>query len=526
VSRAEGLSVGVLERTAVTLTGIGGIFAMTTFVTPFRETSLEGLGWQLHSIGFVVFAVGWGFFLASAWKVSPRAAPLRWCVGTVLMLFYLPLFVFDDARSGVMTYAIAHGLQYLVFMYFVAAAPRERRRFRFVALVTCVVLGGLLLDWMQQESPWGNLRWAVYGAYLGVVMWHFLLDAADSQSKCNNPRQKRGDLEYSAPPHTTKHEEELVKYRQITQEERYRISALRQAGCGPAETARRLGRHRSTVSRELARNGSPWDGSYRPSKAQEQANGRRSRSRRNRRFEGAEWRRVEELLRQDWSPEQISGWLGKQDELAISHETIYRYVWGDRAEGGDLHRHLRCAAKQRRKRYGRYDSRGRLAGKRLIAERPASVERRRAVGHWEIDTVMGVGNTHCVVTLVERATGVTLIGKLKERTTAELNRRTIALIRKHPGKFLTITADNGTEFHSYREIERATGVKFYFATPHHAWERGTNENTNGLVRQYLPKRESMAHVSQRDCNRIAAKLNTRPRKRYDFDTPEEPFHVA
>jgi IS30 family transposase len=186
---------------------------------------------------------------------------------------------------------------------------------------------------------------------------------------------------------------------------------------------------------------------------------------------------------------------------------------------------LRGASKQRRKRYGRYDSRGRLAGKRHLSERPASVEHRKAVGHWEIDTVMGTGNDHCVVTLVERATGTTLIGKLRERTAAELNRETIALIRKHPGMFLTITADNGTEFHSYREIERATGVKFYFATPHHAWERGTNENTNGLIRQYLPKRTSMAHVTQRGCNAIARKLNTRPRKRYDYQTPEERFHA-
>ena len=317
-----------------------------------------------------------------------------------------------------------------------------------------------------------------------------------------------------------------MPYHQVTEEERYQIAAFRQAGCCPAAIARQLGRHRSTISRELRRNGSPWDGRYRPSKAQEQTNGRRSRSRRNRRFEGAEWRRVEGLLRQAWSPEQISGWLDKRGELAISHETIYRYVWRDRAAGGPLHRHLRCAAKKRRKRYGRYDSRGRLAGKRLIAERPASVERRQVVGHWEIDTVMGIGNTHCVVTLVERATGSTLIGKLKERTAAALNHRVIALIRKHPGQFLTITADNGTEFHSYREIERATGVKFYFATPHHAWERGTNENTNGLIRQYLPKRKSMARVTQRDCNRIAKELNTRPRKRYDWQTPEERFHVA
>ena len=150
----------------------------------------------------------------------------------------------------------------------------------------------------------------------------------------------------------------------------------------------------------------------------------------------------------------------------------------------------------------------------------------RQEGHWEIDTVMGGGNEHCIVTLVERATGYVLIGKLTARTMEEAARRTIQLIRKHPGKFRTITADNGTEFHSYKKIERATGVKIYFATPYHSWERGTNENTNGLIRQYLPKRKSMARVTQHDCNRIAKKLNARPRKRYGYETPEERFHAA
>ena len=282
-----------------------------------------------------------------------------------------------------------------------------------------------------------------------------------------------------------------MRYRQVTEGERYQIAALKQAGFWPAAIARRIGRHRSTISRELTRNASSG-GWYRPGKAQEQTNGRRSRSRRNQRFDRKDWRRVERLLRRRWSPEQTAGHLKKTRQLAISHETIYRHLWANRAEGGHLYRHLRCAQKKRRKRYGAYDSRGRLAGKRMIAERPAAVERRQATGHWEIDTVMGVGNTHCVVTLVERVSGYVLIGKLPARNAAELNKRLIPLIRQHPGKFRTITADNGTEFHSYRDVENATGVTFYFATPHHAWERGTNENTNGLIRQYLPKRKSMA----------------------------------
>jgi IS30 family transposase len=208
--------------------------------------------------------------------------------------------------------------------------------------------------------------------------------------------------------------------------------------------------------------------------------------------------------------------------LLISHETIYRHVWRDRQAGGTLHRHLRGARKQRRKRYRSYDSRGRLAGKRHISERPAAVEKRGRVGHWEIDTVMG-RNTDCVVTLVERKTGFVLIGKLSARTKEHTIQVVVALIRRYPNRFRTITSDNGTEFHCYRQIEAATGVRFYFATPHHAWERGTNENTNGLIRQYLPKRQSMVQVTQKQCDQIAQKLNDRPRKRHAYNTPTDCF---
>lgn len=317
-----------------------------------------------------------------------------------------------------------------------------------------------------------------------------------------------------------------MTYHQLTDEERYTIAALRREGLNHAQIGRRLGRHRSTISREVRRNGARLDGAYRAQKAIERTNGRRSRSRRNSRFSRGDWQRIEQMLRLDWSPEQVAGQLCRTGALSISHETIYRYVWADRARGGSLARHLRGARKQRRKRYGRYDSRGRLAGKRHISTRPSFIERRRQVGHWEIDTVMGGGNTHCIVTLVERATGFTLIGKLRARNADELARSASQLIGRHGKKFKTITADNGTEFHSYRVIEDKTGVRFFFATPYHSWERGTNENTNGLIRQYLPKRTSMAKVTQQDCDRIAMKLNTRPRKRYAFRTPKELFDAA
>jgi transposase, IS30 family len=311
-------------------------------------------------------------------------------------------------------------------------------------------------------------------------------------------------------------------YRQITAAERYTLGLLRQRGLHSAAIARVLGRHRSTIGREVERNRAHSDGTYRPQLADWYACGRRSRSRRNRQFTAADWAQIQELLREDWSPDQVAGWLRRFRLLAISHETIYRYIWADKAAGGTLHQHLRGARKQRRKRYGRYDSRGRLAGKRSIAERPPIVATRQEFGHWEADTMLGASQAGpCVLSLVERKTGYLLLGQLRQRISAAVNARAQQLIAAQPHPVRTITVDNGTEFHEYARLERATATRFYFATPHHAWERGTNENTNGLVRQYLPKRQSMAHLTQHDCNRIAAKLNRRPRKRLGYRTPEE-----
>ena len=311
-----------------------------------------------------------------------------------------------------------------------------------------------------------------------------------------------------------------MKYRQITYEERYTIGLLRRQGLTTSAIARVLGRDRSTIGREVRRNSTRHDGGYRPQLADWYANGRRKKSRRNSRFGPSQWAQVQALLRQEWSPEQVSGWLGRQGLLKISHETIYRHDWADKRHGGSLYKHLRGARKKRRKGYSRYDSRGRMAGKRSITERPAEAENRTRVGHWETDTLLGTGRP-CVLSMVERKTGFLLLGKLHSRTTAEVNRRTIRLIRTQPRPVRTITADNGTEFHQYTTVERATHARFYFAAPYHSWERGTNENTNGLLRQYLPKRSSMAQLTQHQCNAIANKLNRRPRKRLRYRTPEE-----
>ncbi|MEO8636162.1 MAG: IS30 family transposase [Gemmatimonadales bacterium] len=260
-------------------------------------------------------------------------------------------------------------------------------------------------------------------------------------------------------------------YSRITADERYTLGVLRGLGLGPADIARALGRHRSTIGRELARNTRP-DGGYRPAFAQARSGARRWRSRRHDRFTPTAFARVTARLALKWSPEQIAAVLRQTGERHISHETIYRYVWADKRRGGVLHTHLRGTPKLRRKRYGSYERRGRMAGKRPISARPVSIETRREGGHWEVDTILGTDDRHCVLSLVERKTGYLLLGKLAARTTAEVTRRAIQLIHRERQPVRTITADNGTEFHDHARIERATGTTFYFATPHQRAKHG------------------------------------------------------
>jgi transposase, IS30 family len=221
-----------------------------------------------------------------------------------------------------------------------------------------------------------------------------------------------------------------MRYHQLTSEERYALSALRKQGLSQAAIGRALGRHPSTISRELQRN-SRKDGGYRPFTAGEMARGRLSRSRRNWQFDEQDWALVRSCLELCWSPEQIAGRLRRYRMLHVSHESIYRYVWHDKRHGGSLYLFLRGSRKQKWKRYRSYDSRGRMRGKRPISERPAGAENRSRVGHLEGDTVIGAFDRHCILTLVDRKTGYVMIGKLFGRTTAATNRRAASLIRTH-----------------------------------------------------------------------------------------------
>ena len=318
----------------------------------------------------------------------------------------------------------------------------------------------------------------------------------------------------------------MSDYRQLAQWERYTITYFRQRLHSVAYIARILERAPSTISRELRRNRSADGSGYRAEVADRYATARRRRERRGSHFSDAQMRVVLKLVRKDWSPEQISGHLACSGAFSISHETIYRHIRTDRRRGGTLYRHLRIMPKFGRRGYRVIDYRGKLEGKRHIAERPPEAETRLVLGHWEGDTVMGSDRFHGVLTLVERATGFGIIQKISARTAANVAQAAARAIARHRQRFLTLTLDNGTEFHNYKQLEAASSVLCYFATPYHAWERGSNENFNGLLRQYLPKGTSMRQLTQQQCDHIAKQLNERPRKRLGWNTPKESYDAA
>ncbi|MCT0230222.1 IS30 family transposase [Synechococcus sp. CS-1324] len=301
---------------------------------------------------------------------------------------------------------------------------------------------------------------------------------------------------------------------------------MRRLHYSQAEIAKTLSRSPSTISRELRRNVTHHDGWYRAQKAHSYATARRSSRRRGSWFSANQWHHVEILLKRKWSPEQVSFTLNEQGICIISQETIYRYILKDKKAGGNLYRFMRIMPKKRRRRYNSKDSRGVLRGKRHISERPAEVELRQEPGHWEGDTVMGVDKRFSILTLVERRSGFAIIKKLKARTTLEVNAAAINAIAEHRRMFNTITFDNGTEFHDYKQLESRFSVNCYFATPYHSWEQGSNESLNGLIRQYVPKGACMKLLTQERCDEIAEDLNTRPRKRHGFKTPSELYYVS
>jgi len=305
-------------------------------------------------------------------------------------------------------------------------------------------------------------------------------------------------------------------YTQLTREQRYQIHALLKMEHSQTEIADRLDVHKSTISRELQRN--HGQRGYRPKQAHQFALQRRKKA--HKRITADIWALVEEKLRQDWSPEQIAGRF-KEEGIAISHEHIYQYVYADKHVGGDLWKHLRCQ-KKRRKRAGNYDRRGKIPNRKSIEERPEVVEQRTRLGDWEVDLVLGKDHQGVLVSLTERKSRFTLLRRVANQQ-AQLVSQTIVELLQWVSALESLTADNGKEFAAHQHIAQTLSVDFYFAHPYSSWERGTNENANGLIRQYLPKSRSLKNLSFQEEIMIMDRLNLRPRKCLAFRTPFEVF---
>jgi len=291
------------------------------------------------------------------------------------------------------------------------------------------------------------------------------------------------------------------------------------AGLNQTRIAANLVCHKSTISRELRRN--RGEKGYRPYQADELAYGRQCEAYRSR-IAWQTWQQVERLLKQDWSPEQISGRLKLEHQPTVSHESIYLYIYADKRRGGTLHQHLRSQKKQR-KRYSGYIRRGQIPNRTSIDQRPKIVASKGRFGDWEADTIIGARHKRGILSAVERKSKLTRLRQLQTKAAAEMKDASVALLGPLADRVHTITVDNGKEFCEHELIAVQLQARIYFAHPYASWERGLNENTNGLVRQYFPKKYDFARITNSDLQQVEDLLNNRPRKTLGYRTPNEVF---
>ncbi len=311
-----------------------------------------------------------------------------------------------------------------------------------------------------------------------------------------------------------------MSYTQLTHEERYHISVLIREGYTLTDIGIRLGRHKSTISREIHRNRGL--NGYHPKQANTFAQ-QRFQDKIHFRISPQVWQEVDRLIREEWSPEQIRGRLIKEQGHAPCHEWIYQYVYADKHSGGDLYTFLRCQ-KKRRKRYGSYHNRrGAIPNRVSIDERPAVVNNKRRFGDWEGDTVIGKDHKGLLVTLVERKSVFSVIVPIKNKAAKTVRQAVVRGLKPYKDRVHTITYDNGPEFTEHEIMAEKLDARIYFAHPYASWERGLNENTNGLIRQFYPKSRELLSLTKNDVKKVMDKLNHRPRKSLGYRTPFEVF---
>lgn len=313
-------------------------------------------------------------------------------------------------------------------------------------------------------------------------------------------------------------------YHHLDRDQRCQLCALRERGDSLTAIAQILGIHRSSIGRELKRN--KGKRGYRYKQADEKAKQRRNAAcREKKKMSFMTIAIIEEKFRHQWSPTQISGWLKKKGyEKAVSHETIYQYIWQDKRKGGSLYKELRHCGKKYNKRSKGTAGRGCIPNRIDIKERPPIVEKKTRLGDWELDTIIGAGQSGAIVSMVERTTKLTKLAKISRKTAEETEFALVESLTPIREFVHTLTADNGKEFTNHQRVGSVLGADFYFATPYHSWERGLNEHTNGLVRQYFPKSKRFDQVSSDDLKEVESLLNNRPRKILNFSTPLEVFN--
>ncbi len=308
-------------------------------------------------------------------------------------------------------------------------------------------------------------------------------------------------------------------YRHLTYDQRCQIYSLKERGDCAAIIARYLQVHRSTIIRELRRN--QTEKGYHYQSAHIQATSRRNSS--QRKTSPITLALVEEKIKSKWSPEQISGWLKKQKLPSVSYETIYQYIWTDKKQGGDLYKNLRHRGKKYNKRSKGTSGRGCIPGRVDIKERPSIVEKKERLGDWELDTIIGANHKGAIVSMVDRASKFTKLVKIPFKTASEVENAIVKALGFSKESLHTLTSDNGKEFARHQNISTILQADFYFATPYHSWERGLNEHTNGLVRQYFPKRLGFDKITDLEVKAVEEALNSRPRKILCYETPLEAF---
>ena len=311
----------------------------------------------------------------------------------------------------------------------------------------------------------------------------------------------------------------------LTVEQRYTICVMKQQGYKQIEIAKVIGKDKSIVSRELKRNCDKRSSSYNYDLAQRKYEQRQKNKPKHIRFTDDVKQHVKELLNKDYSPEQIFGRAPIEGYKRVSHERIYQYVWNDKKEGGSLYKHLRRKGRKYRKRGAAKDSRGIIKDRISIEQRPVIVEQKERIGDLEIDTVIGKNHKGALLTINDRVSSKTWIAKLNGKNAEELAKKAMEVLSPYKKLMHTITGDNGKEFAEHKAISKGLDVDFYFARPYHSWERGANENTNGLIRQYFPKGSSFENISIDEVQRVQEILNNRPRKKLNFLTPNEFFYL-